>query len=256
MLAATGIIHGARPGRHRARDGADQRRDRARRICLVARLRGRPPQHRKAPDGPGRRCRQAAAHRSLAQRPGRDRHAPVAARRHRRAVRATRRAAPRAARPGRSPRRDDHARLHAHAGRATGHVRPPPDGLRRDVRARCRAPVRLPQAREPAAAGRRCARRHVVSDRSRTRREGVGLRRAVRQFARRRRRPRFRDRVRGRGRAGDGAPVAILRGTRAVVESALRLRAARRPVLYRQFDHAAEEESRRARTRPRQVRRA
>ncbi len=99
--------HGRGSGRHRTRDGADPRRDRARRICLVARPGGRPPQHRKAPDGPGRRRRQAAAHRPLAQRPGGDRHAPVAARRHRRAGRANRRAAPRAARPGRNvtPRR-------------------------------------------------------------------------------------------------------------------------------------------------------
>ena len=87
----------------------------------------------------GRRRRQAAAHRPLAQRPGRDRHAAVAARRDRRAVGAARGAAPRAARPGRAPRRHDHAGLHAPAGRAAGHVRPSPDGLRRDVRARRRA---------------------------------------------------------------------------------------------------------------------
>ena len=40
-------------------------------------------------------------------------------------------------------------------------------GVRRDVRARHRAPRRLPQARQPAAAGRGGARGHVVSDRPR-----------------------------------------------------------------------------------------
>ena len=108
MLAATGIISARRTSPTIERGLAQIRAEIARGdVRLVARPRGRPPQHREAPDRAGRRRRQAAAHRPLAQRPGRDRPAAVAARRDRRAGRAARRAAPRAARPGRSatPRR-------------------------------------------------------------------------------------------------------------------------------------------------------
>ena len=52
----------------------------------------------------------------------------------------------------------------------------------------------------------------------------------------------------------DDAPVALRRGAGPVDEPALRLRRARRPLLHRQLDHAAEEESRRARARARQDR--
>ncbi len=45
---------GAGPGRHRARIGDDPRRDRGRHVRLVDRPRGRPPQHRAAPDHAGR----------------------------------------------------------------------------------------------------------------------------------------------------------------------------------------------------------
>ena len=62
-------------------------RDRARRISVVERPRGRSLQHREAPDRAGRRRRQAPAHRALAQRPGRHRPAALAARRNRRPCR-------------------------------------------------------------------------------------------------------------------------------------------------------------------------
>ena len=125
-----------RPRRDRARAGDDPRRDRARRVRLVARSRGRAPQHREAAHRADRRRRQAAAHRALAQRPGRHRHAPVAARRRSTACRPCSPRLRRALhRPGRAARRHDHARLHPPAGRATGHLRPPPARLRGDARA-------------------------------------------------------------------------------------------------------------------------
>ena len=74
------------------------------------------------------------------------------------------------------------------------------------------------------------------------------------EFARRRRGSRFRDRIRGRSHTRDGAPFALRRGADPVVQPALRLRAARRSLLHRQLDHAAEEESRCSRARPRQER--
>src|SRR5258706_2273550 len=39
--------------------------------------------------------------------------------------------------------RSAHARFHPHAGRPAGDLRPPSDGVLRDVRARCRTPRRL-----------------------------------------------------------------------------------------------------------------
>ena len=52
-------------------------------VRLVARPGRRAPQHRKAPDRAGRRCRQAPAHRPFAQRPGGHRYPPLSARRDR-----------------------------------------------------------------------------------------------------------------------------------------------------------------------------
>ncbi len=152
--------------------------------------------------------------------------------------------------------RDDHARIHASAGGAAGDVRPPSDGVRRDARARHGALRRMPPPRQPAAARQRGARGNELSDRPRAGRARARFRGAVPQFARRRRRSRLRDRIRGGGRAGDGASVAVRRGARAVVESALRLRHAGRSLLHRQLDHAAEEESGRSRAGARQDRRA
>ncbi len=63
--------------------------------------------------------------------------------------------------------RHDHARLHAPAGRAARHLRSPSARLRGDVRPRRRAAPRLPPARQPAAAGKRRARRDELSDRPR-----------------------------------------------------------------------------------------
>ncbi len=48
----------------------------------------------------------------------------------------------------------DHAGLYAPAGRAAGHLRPPSARVRRNARARRRALLRLPPARQPAAARR------------------------------------------------------------------------------------------------------
>ena len=150
---------------------------------------------------------------------------------------------------------DHHARLHALAGRAAGHVRPSPARLRRDVFARQpSACVDLPQAREPSAARRGGARRHELSDRPSRGGEDARLRRHLREFARCGVRPRFRDRIHGGGGARDDARVALLRRTRAVDEPARRLHRSGRPLLHRFVDHAAEEESGRARTRARQDR--
>ena len=88
MLAACGDDRRSGPRRHRARPGDDPRRDPRGHVRVVARGRGRAPQHRAAPHRARRRRRQAAAHRALAQRPGGDRRAAVAARRDRRDRRA------------------------------------------------------------------------------------------------------------------------------------------------------------------------
>ncbi len=152
---------------------------------------------------------------------------------------------------------DDHARLHAPAGRAAGHVRPSPAGVRRDARARRRAlratagdastACRSAAPRSPAPA--------IRSTASRSRASSASIASATNSL----------DAVSDRdfaiefecgGRARHGAPVAVRRRARAVVEPALRFRDARRSLLHRQLDHAAEEEPRRAGARARQVRRA
>ena len=81
----------------------------------------------------------------------------------------------------------------------------------------------------------------------------LGFDGSVPEFARRRVRPRFRDRIRGRRDARHAASVALRGGTRAVDEPAIRLRAARRSLLHRQLDHAAEEEPRCPRARARKI---
>jgi hypothetical protein len=83
MLARAAIISAADLATIEQRTRCNPRRNRARRIRVEDRTGGRTPEHREAADRPGRRCRQAAAHRALAQRPGRDRPAFVAARRDR-----------------------------------------------------------------------------------------------------------------------------------------------------------------------------
>ncbi len=223
----------------------DPRRDRARRIRLVARPRGRPPQHREAADGAGRRRRQAPAHRR---------------------ARATTRSPPtsgcgcaarstRSSRSSRALRRAllDLAERHAdtimpgftHLQVAQPvtfghHLLAYDEMFARDVErfADCRTRVnRLPLGapRWPAPAIRSTA-----SRRARTRLRGVceNSLDAVsdRDFA---------DRIRRRRRARDDAPVALRRGADPVDEPALRLRRARRPLLHRLLDHAAEEEPRR-----------
>ena len=201
MLAAVGVLSARRSRRHRARPGDDPRRDRPRRVRVVARPRGRASQHREAADRrssatPASACTPAAR----ATTRSRPTCACGCAARSTRCAATLGGAAPRVRRSRRAPRRHDHARLHAPAGRAARHVRPSPACLRRDVRARRRAARRLPAARQPAAARRGGARRHELPDRSRARGAGAGLRRPVREFARRGVRSRLRDRIRG-GRA-------------------------------------------------------
>ena len=150
--------------------------------------------------------------------------------------------------------RNDHARIHAPAGRAAGDLRPSPARLRGDARARQRAARRLPPARQPAAARQRRARRHraIRSTATRVARE-LGFEALCANSL---------DAVSDRDFAIEFAAVASLvmvhlsRFAEELVLwsiAALRLRHARRPLLHRQLDHAAEEESRRARARARQV---
>ena len=110
-----------------------------------------------------------------------------------------------------------------------------------------RAPTsrRSARARSPARACR--STRQLGRQRAR-------LRRAVRELARRGLRPRLRRRGAVRRDAHAGAPLAHRRGDRAVVDRGVRLRAARRRVLDRLVDAAAEEEPRHRRARARQGR--
>ena len=221
---------------------------------MVARPRGRAPQYRKAPHRPRRRCRQAPAHRPFAQRPGGHRHPPLPARCHRRHPRPDQGLPLGAGRSGRERSGDADARLHPPAGRPAGDLRPPHAGLFRNVRPRCRALRRCPQAHQPPAARRRRAGRHDLPDRPRIRRRTTRLRRRLRKLARCRFRPRLRHRIHRRLRAADDAHQPPVGRTGHVDEPARRLHPDRRPLLHRLVDHAAEEESGRTRTGARQDR--
>ena len=242
----------ARAGDHRARNRN------AANSCGQRDARGRPLQHRATADRARRRRRQAAAHGALAQRPGRDRHSAVAARGDRRArarnwsqcaarCRISRSVTPTTIMPG-------FTHLQVAQPVTFGHHLMAYDAMfARDVeRLRdCRRRVnRLPLG-SAALAGHELSRSIASASRA-----SSASTRVCDEFARRGVRSRLRDRVRGGGRARHGAPVALRRGARAVVEPALRVRRARRSLLHRQLDHAAEEESRRARARARQERRA
>ena len=202
----------------------------------------------------GRRRRQAPAHRPLAQRPGRDRYPPVAARRDRRDRRP-------AARPAQA--------LLELAEQNADTIMPGFTHLQvaqpvtfghhllayvEMFGARRRTHGRLPQAREPPAAGRRRAGRHQLPDRPPARGQDARLRRRLPQLAGRRVRPRLRDRIHRRRRAGHDARLAPVRRTGALDEPARRLHRHRRPLLHRLVDHAAEEKPGRARTGARQDR--
>ena len=111
-----------------------------------------------------------------------------------------RRADPRAADCGWSTWPSTHADtvmpgLHPSAGGPAGELRPSPAGLLRDAQARPRTAGRLPQARQPAAAGRGGAGRHHLSDRPRDGGARARLRRRLRQLAGRGLRSRLRHRV-------------------------------------------------------------
>ena len=112
---------------------------------------------------------------------------------------------------------------------------------------------RLPPPRQPAAARQRRARRHELPDRPRARRARAGLRRRCA--------PNSLDAVSDRDFAIEFAAAAtlvMLHLSRFAEELILWASPrfgfvrARRPLLHRQLDHAAEEESRRPRARPRQ----
>ena len=135
-------------------------------------------------------------------------------------------------------------------------LRPPPARLRRDARARRRAPGRLPAR---ASTGCRWAAAALAGtsfpiDREQRRARARLRRRCARTRSTPCRIATSRSNSPPPPRCVDDAPVALRRGARPVVEPALRLRAPRRPLLHRQLDHAAEEESRRARARARQDR--
>ena len=246
MLAAQGIL--ARRDLAAIQRGLTgfRARNRVRPLPLVARGRGRAPEHRAPSHLLGGRRGQAPAYRALAQRPGGDRRAAVAARRDRRAARADRRPRARAARPGRASRRARDAGIYPPAGRAAGDLRPSPARLRGDVGARSRTTHSNQKACQPAPARCGGARRHRLSDRPQARGARARLRGAVRELARRGLGSRLRDRVLRLRRARHDPPVAARRGAGALGEPALRLRAPARRLLHRLLDHAAEEEPRRA----------
>ncbi len=109
-------------------------------VRMEARPRRRAPEHRNAPDRARRRRRQAPAHRPLAQRPGRHRHPPVAARRDRRASPACCATCSRALLDLAEQHADTIMPGFTHLQVAQPvTLRPPPAGLRGDVRARRRA---------------------------------------------------------------------------------------------------------------------
>ena len=83
-------------------------------------------------------------------------------------------------------RRHRHARLHPSAGGAAGDLRPPPDGLCRDGRARPGPLRRLPGAAQRMPARRGGAGRHLLPDRPRPRPPpALGFDRPAAEFARR-----------------------------------------------------------------------
>ncbi len=154
-----------------------------------------------------------------------------------------------------APRRARHAGLHASAGRAAGHLRPSPARLRRDARARPRTAdagaargsigCRSARRRSPGPASRSTAGAWRASSASRASCENSLDAVSDRDFA---------IEFCACAALDHGAPVAPVRGARAVDEPALRLRAPARPLLHRLLDHAAEEESGRARAGARQER--
>ena len=259
MLHHVGVLSEARPGRHpsaawrRSADGDSCAASSAGRstwkTCISI--------SRSALTALDRRRRQAPAHRPLAQRPGGDRYPPVPARRDRRASLGLLKALQtRAARPGRTARRHRHARLHPSAGGAAGDLRPSPDGLFRDAASATRERLRrLPQARQPPAAGRGRAGRHQLSDRPRVWSPNCWASTAVCENSL--------DAVSDRDFAIEFTAAAALIMThlsRLSEELILWMSPRfgfidlRRPLLHRLVDHAAEEEPRRAGTGARQDR--
>ena len=146
------------------------------------------------------------------------------------------------------------AGLHPSADRAARDVRASSARLCRDGRARPRPLCRCAQAAERIAAGRRGARRHLVSDRPSRHRQGARLRPADGQFARCGLGPRLRARDAVGGVDRGGAYVALRRGDRDLDLAAGRPGQAQRQVHHRLLDHAAEAQSRRGRTGARQDR--
>ncbi len=245
MLAKVGVLSEADRDSHHQGPAGHPRRHRARRLRLGYCARRRAHEHRGASHRTYRRGRQASAYGPLAQRPGGDRHPSVSARCHRRPARRTQTPATGPDRSRRTRGRYPDARLHALADRATGDLRSPHAGLVRDAGTRPRPARRLPQAGQHLAARCRRAGRYQLSHRPPLHRRTAGLRCTRGKFPGCGQRPRLRGGILRRLRIDHDAPVALFRGTGAVVLGAVRLHRSAGPLLHRLIDHAAEEESRR-----------
>ena len=185
-----------------------------------------------------------APHRPLAQRPGRDRRGDGRAGARAARDRALRRGDGAPARAGRAPPRLADARLHPPAARPAGLPRPPPARLLLDARPRRPAlPVRARQRQRDAARLRRPG-RGQLGDRPRGGRRRPRLRARQPQLDRRRLQPRLRPRLPLRRLDLLDAPLAARLGNRHLVEHRVRLLRARRVLLLRLLDHAAEDEPR------------
>ena len=197
-------------------------------------------------------ARRQAPHRPLAQRPGRHRRGdgrpgPLAA-----GDRALRRGDGAAAGAGRGAQGLADARLHPPAARPAGLPRPPPARLLLDARPRRPPlPVRARQRQRDAARLRR-PRRGQLGDRPRCGRRRPRLRPRHPQLDRRRLQPRLRPRLPGRRLDLLDAPLAARLGAGHLELDRVRLLPARRDLLLRLLDHAAEDEPRLGRAAARQ----
>ena len=147
------------------------------------------------------------------------------------------------------------ARLHPPAAGPAGAAGPPPAGPRLGAGPRRRPPARRPPAPRRLAARRRRARRVAPcrSTRQATAAD-LGFAARVRQQPRRGERPRLRGRGAVRPHHDRHPPLPHRRGDRAVEQRRVRLRPARRRLLDRVVDAAAEEEPRHRRAGPGQGR--
>ena len=196
MLASCDIINRAGSERHTARPGADRERSHQRRFRMAARPGRRPSEYRKAPD----HC--WSAMRANACTPD------VRAMTRWRPTSACICAAPSTISSlllkGLQTALLDLAQHHTHtimpgfhasASGAAGELCASPDGLFRDVPARCGTFQRCAPPRQPPAAGCGRAGRNQLSDQARNGGRTAGLRGGVPELAGCRVRPRFRHRI-------------------------------------------------------------